>query len=141
MMAHQASTSPGLILQCRIIGAFQTIQTHRGKKKRNEMVAGIPSHSHLEQRLMHARVPPTERQDEVEDFFVATDELEERTINLGWIGPGRALHLFCESEKALCQTHCAAPDSLQPRDYLAVTQRHEANEGVFITGSLVRGTL
>src|SRR5579871_3706052 len=50
----RATTSPTLILRRHIIGALLTVQTHKGKKERNDRLVAIPSHSHLERSLTGA---------------------------------------------------------------------------------------
>ncbi|HWN48288.1 MAG TPA: inorganic diphosphatase [Xanthobacteraceae bacterium] len=100
MIIHEAATSPGLILRCHVIGALLAVQTRKGAKERNDRIIAVPSHSHLERSLDHARALPSETRDELEKFFVATDELEDKKLKFeGWVGPQHALRLLKESEK------------------------------------------
>jgi inorganic pyrophosphatase len=100
MIIHEAATSPGLILRCHVIGALLTVQTQKGKRERNDRLVAVPSHSHLEGNLTHARALPSETRDELEKFFVATDELEDKKLKFeGWVGPKHAFRLLKESEK------------------------------------------
>ena len=100
MVLHDAATSPGLILRCELIGALLTIQTQKGKKERNDRLIAVPAHSHLERKLKHVNQLPTEEREELEKFFIATDELEDKTLKFeGWVGPKRALRLLKNCEK------------------------------------------
>jgi inorganic pyrophosphatase len=58
MIIHEAATSPGLILRCDIIGALLMLQTKKGKKERHDRLIAVPTHSHLEGNLTHARALP-----------------------------------------------------------------------------------
>ena len=50
---------------------------------------------------MHdVRELPSEVKDELERFFTATDELEDKTLKfIGWRGPKEAERLICKCEK------------------------------------------
>jgi inorganic pyrophosphatase len=100
MIIHDAATSPGLILRCHVIGALLTVQTHNGSKERNDRLVAVPIHSHLERDLDHARALPPETRQELEKFFVATNELEDKKLKFeGWVGPKQALRLVKDCEK------------------------------------------
>jgi inorganic pyrophosphatase len=100
MIIHEAATSPGLILRCHVIGALLMVETKKGKKERNDRLLAVPTHSHLERNLTHTRALPPATRDELEKFFVATDELEDKTLRFeGWVGPKHALRLLKDSEK------------------------------------------
>jgi inorganic pyrophosphatase len=104
MVIHEAATSPGLILRCQVIGALLTVQTRKGTKERNDRVIAVPSHSHLERDLDDARDLPAETREELEKFFVATDELEDKKLKFeGWVGPKQALRLIKDCEKRFAQ--------------------------------------
>jgi len=100
MIIHEAATSPGLILKCQVIGALLTTQTAKGKKERNDRIIAVPTLSKLERELNHVHDLPAETRTELEKFFVATDELEDKKLKFeGWVGPKHALRLVKESEK------------------------------------------
>lgn len=100
MIIHGAATSPGLILRCQVIGALLTVQAKKGKKERNDRVIAVPANSHLERKLNHVRELPPEERDELEKFFIATDELEGKTLKFeGWVGPKQGLRLVKECER------------------------------------------
>jgi inorganic pyrophosphatase len=105
MIIHEAATSPGLILRCQVIGALLTVQRKKGKKKeRNDRLIAVPAHSHIEKKVDHVRDLPPEARDELEKFFIATDELEDKTLKFeGWVGPKRTLRLLKDSEKRFAQ--------------------------------------
>jgi inorganic pyrophosphatase len=50
--------------------------------------------------LHDVRELPSEVKDELERFFTATDELEDKTLKfIGWRGPKEAEQLICKCEK------------------------------------------
>jgi len=89
MILHDAATSPGLVLRCKIIGVLEVIQKENGKPKiRNDRVIAVPRDSHREKSARDARDLPKQIREEIEKFFVATDELDDKKLNfLGWKGP------------------------------------------------------
>jgi inorganic pyrophosphatase len=100
MVIHDAATTPGLVLRCKIIGVLQTIQKTRRNRIRNDRVIAVPKDSHRERELHGVQDLPTEVKEELEKFFVATDELEAKTLKfLGWQGPAQAKKLVRRCEK------------------------------------------
>src|SRR5262245_66593812 len=100
MVIHDASTTPGLVLRCKIIGVLQTIQRTKHNQIRNDRVIAVPEDSHREQELHGVGDLPPEVKEELEKFFVATDELEAKTLKfLGWQGPAQAKKLVRRCEK------------------------------------------
>jgi inorganic pyrophosphatase len=100
MLIHDAATSPGLVLRCQVIGALLTVQIQKGKKERNDRLIAVPTHSHLERNLNNAHALPSAIREELEKFFLATDELEDKKLKFeGWVGPKHALRLLKDSEK------------------------------------------
>jgi inorganic pyrophosphatase len=100
MVIHDAATTPGLVLRCKVIGVLQTIQTTKHDKIRNDRVIAVPKDSHRERELHGVQDLPPEIKEELEKFFVATDELEAKTLKLlGWRGPAQAKKLVRRCEK------------------------------------------
>lgn len=100
MVVHEAATSPGLILRCQLIGALLTVQTRNGKTVRNDRLIAVPSHSHLERNLEHVRDLPSATREELEKFFIATDELEDKKLKFeGWVGPRHAFRILKDTER------------------------------------------
>jgi inorganic pyrophosphatase len=100
MVIHEAATSPGLILRCQVIGALLTVQTEKGKKERNDRVIAVPTYAKLQADMDHVHDLPADMRTELEKFFVATDELEDKTLKFeGWVGPKHATRLIKECEK------------------------------------------
>jgi inorganic pyrophosphatase len=89
LVLHDAATAPGLVLKCKIIGVLQVQQSKKGKKGiRNDRVIAVPRESHREKADKDARNLPKQVREEIEKFFVATDELEDKELKfLGWKGP------------------------------------------------------
>ena len=78
MVIHDAATFPGIVLTCRIIGILQIEQKSKGKAERNDRLFAVPRRSHAEQGLRDVRDLSKPIQQELEKFFIATDELEDK---------------------------------------------------------------
>jgi inorganic pyrophosphatase len=101
MVVHDAATFPGLVLSCRPIGILQIEQKNGNKLERNDRLFAVPRRSHAELGLHDVRELSAAMQEELEKFFIATDELEDKKLNiLGWAGPKAALKALKEAEKA-----------------------------------------
>jgi inorganic pyrophosphatase len=96
LVLHDAATAPGLVLKCKIIGVLEVLQSEKGKKPlRNDRLIAVPRDSHREQTDKDARDLPKPVRKEIEKFFVATDELEDKDLKfLGWKGPKVGEHLI-----------------------------------------------
>jgi inorganic pyrophosphatase len=100
MVIHGAVTTPGLVLRCKLIGVLQTLQKTKHERIRNDRVIAVPENSHRECELHGVSDLPPELKQELEKFFVATDELEAKTLRfLGWQGPVQAKKLVRRCEK------------------------------------------
>ena len=87
MVIHDAATFPGIVLTCRVIGILQIEQKSKGKAERNDRLFAVPRRSHSEQGLRDVRDLSKAIQQELEKFFIATDELEDKTLEIiGWKG-------------------------------------------------------
>jgi inorganic pyrophosphatase len=89
LVLHDAATSPGLVLKCKIIGVLEVLQKESGKQKiRNDRLIAVPRDSHREKSEYDARKLRKQVREEIEKFFVATDELDDKELKfLGWKGP------------------------------------------------------
>jgi inorganic pyrophosphatase len=102
MVIHEAATFPGLVLTCKIIGVLQVEQRSKGKKpKRNDRFFAVPRASHAEKDLSNVGDLTVAMRQELEKFFIATDELEDKQLKiLGWKGPKAALKAIKQAGKA-----------------------------------------
>jgi inorganic pyrophosphatase len=107
LIMHDAATTPGLVLKCKIIGVLEVVQTEGGKHAiRNDRLIAVPRHSHREQAEQDARELPKQLRSEIEKFFVATDELEEKELKfLGWKGPKTGERLIDKAAKQFKKTN------------------------------------
>jgi inorganic pyrophosphatase len=81
LVLHDAATAPGLVLKCKIIGVLEVLQSEKGKKGiRNDRLIAVPRDSHREKADKDARDLPKQMRQEIEKFFVATDELEAKVL-------------------------------------------------------------
>jgi inorganic pyrophosphatase len=84
-----------VVLRCRPIGILEVEQQSRGKKERNDRVFAVPDRSPLETDLQDIRHLPACAREELEQFFLATNALENKKLEfLGWRGPARAVKVI-----------------------------------------------
>ena len=101
MVIHDAATFPGIVLTCRIIGILQIEQKSKGKAERNDRLFAVPRRSHAELGLRDVRDLSKPIQQELEKFFIATDELEDKKLEIiGWKGPKIAMKAIKDSAKS-----------------------------------------
>jgi inorganic pyrophosphatase len=97
---HDAATFPGIVLTCRVIGILQIEQKSKGKAERNDRLFAVPRRSHSEQALRDVRDLSKPIQQELEKFFIATDELDDKKLEIiGWKGPKIATTAIKDSAK------------------------------------------
>src|SRR5262249_2833977 len=89
LVIHDAATAPGLVMKCKVIGVLEVLQREKGKKGiRNDRLIAVPRESHREKSDKDARDLSKQVRTEIEKFFIATDELEDKELKfLGWKGP------------------------------------------------------
>jgi inorganic pyrophosphatase len=101
MVIHDAATCPGLVMRCKLVGVLQTLQQTKRNRVRNDRIIAVPEDSHRERELRDVLELPPEVKEELKKFFVATDELQAKTLKfLGWQGPQEAKKLVRRCEKA-----------------------------------------
>ncbi|MGY4573426.1 inorganic diphosphatase [Bradyrhizobium sp. USDA 3256] len=92
LVIHDSQTYPGVVLPCRPIGILEILQIRKGRKERNDRVFAAPDRSPLETNLKDIRHLPSRAVEELEQFFRATNALENKELEfLGWRGPGAAV--------------------------------------------------
>jgi inorganic pyrophosphatase len=102
MVIHDAATFPGIVMTCRVIGILQINQKSKGKVERNDRLFAVPRRSHSERGLRDVRDLTKAIQRELEKFFIATDELEDKKLEItGWKGPQAALQAIKQAAKSL----------------------------------------
>ena len=100
LIIHDAATYPGLVLRCKPVGVLEIMQTKNGNKERNDRIFVVPDRSPFEADLTDIRKLPKRAVAELEQFFEATDALEDKKLKfLGWRGPAKAIELIKRSEK------------------------------------------
>lgn len=104
MVVHDATTFPGIVLPCRVIGVLQIEQRRKGKAERNDRLFAVPRRSHSEQGLQDIRDLSKPTLQELEKFFIATDELEDKKLQIiGWKGPKAAIQAIKEAAKTFAK--------------------------------------
>ena len=81
LIIHDAATYPGLVLRCKPVGVLELVQTKKGRKDRNDRIFVVPDRSPFESDLTDIRKLPKRAVKELEQFFEATDALEDKTLN------------------------------------------------------------
>ena len=105
MVVHDAATFPGIVLTCRVIGILKIEQKSKGKTERNDRLFAVPRDSHSEQALKDVRDLSQPIQQELEKFFKATDELEDKKLEIiGWKGPKAALQAIKDAAKSFAKS-------------------------------------
>ena len=85
---HDGATFPGVVVICRVIGILKIEQKNKNKSERNDRVFAVPLRSHSEKTLKDVRDLTRPIQEELEKFFIATEELEDKKLKMiGWEGP------------------------------------------------------
>jgi inorganic pyrophosphatase len=88
-------------MRCKLLGVLQTLQQTKRDRIRNDRLIAVPEDSHRERELDDVQGLLPEVKQELEKFFVATDELEAKTLKfLGWQGPNEAKKLVRNCERA-----------------------------------------
>lgn len=99
-LIHDASTLPGLVVRCRVIGVLEVVQKEAGKAIRNDRIIAVLIESHRGNQIASAGDLPNSLKEEFEKFFLATDELENKKLKfLGWRGPRAARQLIAKAER------------------------------------------
>src|ERR1700704_5340995 len=95
LIIHDAATYPGLVLTCKPIGVLEVIQTKAGKKERNDRLFVVPDRAPFEGDLEDVRELPKRAKRELEQFFEATNALEDKKLKfVGWDGPPQAKRII-----------------------------------------------
>jgi inorganic pyrophosphatase len=101
MVIHDATTFSGIIVTCRVIGILQIEQKSKKKSERNDRLFAVPRRSHSEQSLKDVADLTKPIREELEKFFIATDELEDKKLDIiGWKGPKAARQAIQDAAKS-----------------------------------------
>jgi inorganic pyrophosphatase len=104
MVIHDAATFPRLVVTCRIIGVLQIEQKSKKKTERNDRLFAVPRNSHSERALHDVDDLTKPIREELEKFFVATDELEDKKLKIiGWKGPKAAVQAIKDAAKSFAK--------------------------------------
>jgi inorganic pyrophosphatase len=102
LVIHDAPTSTGLVIRCRIVGALKVKQTVKGRNERNGRFFAVPECDPEAHLLQDIRNWAKEMRGQMEQFFCASVAREDKELAfLGWAGPKEALKLIKADEQAL----------------------------------------
>ncbi len=96
LVIHDSHTYPGVVLRCKPIGVLELKQKKKGKDdERNDRIFAVPDRAPFEGDLQDVRHLPSRAVAELEQFFEATDALEDKKLEfIGWRGPAEAVKLI-----------------------------------------------
>lgn len=107
MMFHDVATAPGVVLECRPIGALLVTQKRsdgEGRQENHRLLA-VPIGSEREQEWADARELPKRLRKELEQFFLASASLADKALQLvDWVGPKQAEELVDEAARRFKQS-------------------------------------
>ncbi len=95
LVIHDSQTYPGVVLRCKPIGVLEVLQKKGNSEERNDRIFAVPDRSPFEGDLQDVRRLPSRAVEELEQFFRATDALENKELEfLGWRGPAEAIKMI-----------------------------------------------
>jgi inorganic pyrophosphatase len=104
MVIHDAATFPGVVAACRVIGILQIEQKSKHKSERNDRLFAVPRRSHSERALKDVADLTKPIREELEKFFIATDELEDKKLDIiGRKRPKAALQAIKDAAKSFAK--------------------------------------
>jgi len=93
---HEATTYPGTVLKCRLLGVLEVSQTEKGKTLRNDRVIATPAEN---PRYKSLREFTSALRKELEEFFSATHTSDGVKLRfIGWKSPRTAWRLINEAK-------------------------------------------
>jgi inorganic pyrophosphatase len=99
VIAWDASSYPGVMIPCRIIGVLEVEQDRRGNggRERNDRVVGVPQQSPRDNWTTVFEMPERLRK-ELDFFFLEAVAFEGKNVSLlGWKGPEAGIALIRRS--------------------------------------------
>jgi len=103
--AHYRPTAP--LVQAAYAEGLRILEVEQKSKKkseRNDRLFAVPVRSHSENALRDVRDLTKPVQEELEKFFIATEELEDKKLKiLGWEGPKQALMAIRQAAKSFAK--------------------------------------
>ncbi|MGI8951946.1 MAG: inorganic diphosphatase [Chitinophagaceae bacterium] len=75
IVINEFRSFPGIMIECRIIGAIIAEQTEKGNTVRNDRFIGIPIQSKTFEKIKSAEDLPKILMDELQEFFITYNEL------------------------------------------------------------------
>jgi inorganic pyrophosphatase len=105
MLIHDATTYPGMVLPCRLLGALAVEQRDGNTHGRNDRYFATPLNARRDGELQDIHQLPARALEELETFFKTSVALEPKEIQLrGWLGPIDALEGIEEGRRRFQRT-------------------------------------
>jgi len=115
VVIHDATTFSVLVVTCRVIGILQIEQKSKKKSGRNDRL--LPPRGALirKQSLIDVANLTKPIREELEKFFIATDELEDKKLDIiGWKGPKAARQAVQDAAKSAAKWQVDSADLRVP---------------------------
>lgn len=91
LVIHQASSPPGIVMRCTLMGALAVEQTEEGKTLRNDRYIFCPQKQDAEDAEV-AKGVPKDLRDEIEQFLQASVLGSDKKLSFqGWRSPQQAM--------------------------------------------------
>ena len=104
MVIYDATTFPGVVLTCRIIGILEIPAKSKGKAETKRPLVRSAEAVARGAGLRDVRDLSKPIREELEKFFIATDELEDKKLDIiGWKGPKVALKAIKDAAKSFAK--------------------------------------
>lgn len=101
MVIMDAPATTGCLIEIRLIGVIEAVQSEAGDKERNDRLLGVALHSYDHQDLRHIKDVSKTLLDQLEAFFVAYNKQRGKKFKIeGLHGPSRALRCLQKSMAA-----------------------------------------
>ena len=85
----------GCLLEVRVIGVIEAVQTEDGKKTTNNRLLGVSVHSYSKEDFQSVQDVPKAELDQIQEFFVSYNKSRGKRFTVkGVHGPKRALELI-----------------------------------------------
>jgi inorganic pyrophosphatase len=96
-----ATTFPGLVLNCQAIGVLEVAQTEKGKTVRNDRVFLVPVKARDQRQYDSVFDMSALLRNELEEFFIASVAGTNKKLRmLGWRGPVRGAQAIRKAARA-----------------------------------------
>ena len=85
MVLHEASTYPGILLTCRVLGVVRLTQREKFRREENDRIIAVPTWNERLREVDDYRGLPPRMREEIEQFFSTVTFFTGKDVRLeGW---------------------------------------------------------